>query len=42
MFALHGNVRDPVALRRGGATEYCALNRFLRAALFGQRDLILY
>jgi AAA+ superfamily predicted ATPase len=41
MFALHGNVRDLVALRHSGSTEYCSLNRFLQTALFGQRDLVL-
>src|SRR6266581_1785595 len=41
MFAIHGNVRDIVPLRREGRTEFVALHRFLREALFGRRDLVL-
>ena len=41
MFVLHGNVRDLVPLGRAGATEFLPLQRFLREALFGQRDLIV-
>ncbi len=41
LFVLHGNVRDLAPLRRGDAVEFVPLNRFLREALFGQRDLVL-
>ena len=41
MFALHGNVRDLVPLRRGDKTEFVSLQNFLREALFGQRDVVL-
>jgi len=41
MFVLHGNVRDLVAFRQEESTEFCSLNRFLRAGLFGQRDLVV-
>ena len=41
MFVLHGNVRDLVAFRHDGALEFCALSRFLRSGLFGQRDIVV-
>lgn len=41
LFVLNGNVRDLVPVKRGGATEFLSLSRFLNEALFGQRDLIL-
>jgi AAA+ superfamily predicted ATPase len=41
MFVLHGNVRDLVPWKRAGSTEFLPLQRFLRDALFGQRDLVL-
>jgi AAA+ superfamily predicted ATPase len=41
LFVLYGNVRDVVPLRRGDATEFLPLSRFLNEALFGQRDLIM-
>jgi len=41
LFVLYGNVRDVVPFRRGGATEFLPLTRFLNEALFGQRDLIM-
>jgi AAA+ superfamily predicted ATPase len=41
MFVLHGNVRDLVAWKRAGSTEFLPLQRFLRDALFGQRDLVV-
>src|SRR5258707_8183270 len=40
MFAIHGNVRDIVPLRRPGAIEFPSLHQFLREALFGRRDLV--
>jgi AAA+ superfamily predicted ATPase len=41
MFVLHGNVRDLVRWKWGTAPEFLPLQRFLRGALFGQRDLVL-
>jgi len=41
MFVLHGNVRDLVGFRHDGALEFCALSRFLRSGLFGQRDIVV-
>src|SRR6185503_10200635 len=41
MFAIHGNVRDIVPLRRPGGVEFPSLHQFLREALFGRRDLVL-
>src|SRR5258708_34385955 len=41
MFAIHGNVRDIVRLRRPGKTEFPSLHQFLRESLFGRRDLVL-
>ncbi|MGH9603792.1 MAG: hypothetical protein ACRD24_15540, partial [Terriglobales bacterium] len=41
LFVLHGNVRDLVALKRAGKTEYLSLVPFLQDALFGSRDLVL-
>jgi AAA+ superfamily predicted ATPase len=41
LFVLHGNVRDLVALKRAGKTEYLPLVPFLQEALFGHRDLVL-
>src|ERR1039457_3285180 len=41
MFVLHGNVRDLVAFRHDGTLEFCALSRFLRSGLFGQRDIVV-
>jgi AAA+ superfamily predicted ATPase len=41
MFALHGNVRDLVPVRRNGKIEFVSLHEFLREALFGTRDLVL-
>jgi AAA+ superfamily predicted ATPase len=42
MFVLHGNVRDLAAWKRGDSTEFVPLQRFLREALFGARDLVLF
>ncbi len=42
MFVLHGNVRDLVAWKRPGGVEFPPLQRFLRDALFGSRDLVLF
>ncbi len=42
MFVLHGNVRDTVPWRRPDAVEFPPLQRFLREALFGSRDLVLF
>ena len=42
MFVLHGNVRDLGALNRGSASEFVPLPQFLREALFGARDLVLF
>src|SRR6266852_3932224 len=39
MFVLHGNVRDLAPWKSNGATEFLPLQRFLREALFGGRDL---
>src|SRR5712671_2802452 len=41
MFVLHGNVHDLIPLRRGGATAYLPLQKFLNEGLFGRRDLVL-
>ena len=41
MFVLHGNVRDLVPFRHEATTEFCSLHRFLRAGLFGKRDLVV-
>ncbi len=42
MFVLHGNVRDLAPWKRAGGTEFLPLQRFLRDALFGGRDLVLF
>ncbi|HYW47456.1 MAG TPA: AAA family ATPase [Bryobacteraceae bacterium] len=42
MFVLHGNVRDTAPVRRPDAIEFLPLQRFLREALFGSRDLVLF
>jgi len=42
MFVLHGNVRDLAPWKRNGSTEFLPLQRFLREALFGSRDLVLF
>src|SRR5664280_1176334 len=42
MFVLHGNVRDLAAWKRSDGTEFPPLQRFLREALFGARDLVLF
>src|ERR1051325_2803834 len=42
MFVLHGNVRDTMAWRRTDGIEFLPLPRFLREALFGARDLVLF
>src|SRR5512142_2908896 len=42
MFVLHGNVRDIADWRRPDAIEFVHLQRFLRDALFGSRDLVLF
>jgi len=42
MFVLHGNVRDLAPWKRNGAAEFLPLQRFLREALFGSRDLVLF
>ena len=41
MFVLHGNVRDLAPWKRTGGAEFLPLQRFLRDALFGARDLVL-
>ena len=42
MFVLHGSVRDTVGWKRPDAIEFLPLQRFLRDALFGGRDLVLF
>jgi AAA+ superfamily predicted ATPase len=42
MFVLHGNVRDLAAWKRGDTAEFVPLQQFLREALFGTRDLVLF
>src|SRR5579871_895492 len=42
MFVLHGNVRDLAPWKRPTAIEFPPLGRFLREALFGSRDLVLF
>ena len=42
MFVLHGNVRDLALSKRGSTSEFLPLQRFLRDALFGARDLVLF
>ena len=42
MFVLHGNVRDLAAWKRGDTPEFLPLQQFLREALFGTRDLVLF
>src|SRR5690349_17377242 len=42
MFVLHGNVRDTVASRTPNGVEFLPLQRFLKEALFGRRDLVLF
>ncbi len=41
LFVLYGNVRDLVPLKRGDKTEFLPLHRFLKEALFSQRDLVM-
>src|ERR1019366_8988612 len=41
MFVLHGNVRDTAAWKRPDAIEFLPLQRFLREALFGARDIVI-
>src|SRR5258708_22077574 len=42
MFVLHGNVRDLAPWNRAGGAEFLPLQRFLKEALFGSRDLVLF
>ena len=42
MFVLHGNVRDLAPWNRAGGAEFLPLQRFLKEALFGARDLVLF
>jgi AAA+ superfamily predicted ATPase len=42
MFVLHGNVRDLIPSGSASATEFLPLQRFLREAVFGSRDLVLF
>ena len=42
MFVLHGNVRDLAARQRADCPEFVPLQQFLRDALFGGRDLVLF
>lgn len=42
MFVMHGNVRDLVAWKAAAGPEFQPLQRFLREALFGSRDLVLF
>ena len=42
MFVLHGNVRDLAPWRRPSCIEFFPLQRFLREALFGGRDLVMF
>lgn len=42
MFVLHGNVRDLAPWKRPACVEFLPLQRFLREALFGARDLVLF
>jgi len=41
LFVLHGNVRDLAPLEAGGSREFLPLLRFLNAALFPRRDLLM-
>lgn len=41
MFVLHGNVQDLVPWERNGQTEFLPLDRFLKEALFGRRDIVI-
>ncbi len=41
LFVLHGSVRDLVPFRGENSIQFLPLHRFLREALFGQRDLVL-
>jgi AAA+ superfamily predicted ATPase len=42
MFVLHGNVRDLTPWKRPTSIEFLPMQRFLREALFGGRDLVLF
>ena len=42
MFVLHGSVRDLAPWKRGSTSEFVPLQRFLRDALFGARDIVLF
>ena len=42
MFVLHGNVHDLAAWKRADKPEFLPLARFLREALFGTRDLVVF
>jgi len=42
LFVLYGNVRDLIPFRQNGGTSFLALDQFLSAAMFGQRDLVLH
>ena len=42
MFVLHGNVRDLAAWKRPDGAVFLTLQAFLRDALFGGRDLVLF
>ena len=41
LFVIHGNVRDLAPFQNSQAVEFLPLHRFLRQALFGQRDLVI-
>ena len=42
MFVLHGNVRDTAPWRSANGIEFMPLQRFLKDALFGRRDITLF
>jgi AAA+ superfamily predicted ATPase len=41
LFVIHGNVRDLAPCQNSQAIEFLPLHRFLRQALFGQRDVVI-
>jgi AAA+ superfamily predicted ATPase len=41
LFVIHGNVRDLAPFQNSQALEFLPLHRFLRQALFGQRDVVI-
>jgi AAA+ superfamily predicted ATPase len=41
LFVIHGNVRDLTPFQNSQTLEFLPLQRFLRQALFGQRDVVI-